>query len=89
MIFFSFIALLFILNSSQNFLYPLIGALLGFSKLNWGSSKIFMGDAGSLFLGSFIVSILFNCDNSTDSIKILLVMKFQNFMVKKVSQKIH
>ena len=70
----SFIALLFILNSSQNLLYPLIGALLGFSKLNWGSSKIFMGDAGSLFLGSFIVSILFNCDNSTDSIKILLLM---------------
>ena len=70
----SFIILLFILNPSKNEFYPLIGALLGFSKLNWYSSKIFMGDAGSLFLGSFIVSILFKSNNSLDFIKILLLM---------------
>ena len=70
----SFIVLLFILNPSKNEFYPLIGALLGFSKLNWDSSKIFMGDAGSLFLGSFIVSILFKSNNSVDFIKILLLM---------------
>ena len=70
----SFIVLLFILNPSKNEFYPLIGALLGFSKLNWYSSKIFMGDAGSLFLGSFIVSILFKSNNSVDFIKILLLM---------------
>lgn len=70
----SFIVLLFILNPSKNEFYPLIGALLGFSKLNWYSSKIFMGDAGSLFLGSFIVSILFKSNDSIDFIKILLLM---------------
>ena len=70
----SFIVLLFILNPSKNEFYPLIGALLGFSKLNWDSSKIFMGDAGSLFLGSFIVSILFKSNDSIDFIKILLLM---------------
>ena len=70
----SFIVLLFILNPSKNEFYPLIGALLGFSKLNWDSSKIFMGDAGSLFLGSFIVSILFKSNNSIDFMKILLLM---------------
>ena len=70
----SFIVLLFQLNPSQNGIYPLIGALLGFLILNWHPAKIFMGDSGSLFLGGFIVSILFKSDNPIDFIKILLLM---------------
>ena len=70
----SFILILSLINPLQNNLFPLIGSLLGFLRLNWGSSKIFMGDTGSLFLGSFIVSILYRSDNSIDFIKILLLM---------------
>ena len=70
----SFILILSLINPSQNEMFPLIGAMLGFLRLNWQSSKIFMGDTGSLFLGSFIVSILFKSNNSIDFIKILLLM---------------
>lgn len=34
--------------------FAIIGALLGFLYYNWNPSKIFMGDAGSMFLGLFL-----------------------------------
>ena len=70
----SFIIILSLINPLQNNLLPLIGALIGFLRLNWESSKIFMGDTGSLFLGSFIVSILYRSDNTINFIKTLLIM---------------
>jgi len=70
----SFIIILSLLNPFQNQFFPLIGALFGFLKFNWQSSKIFMGDTGSLFLGSFLVSILFKSSNSIDFIKILIFL---------------
>ena len=70
----SFIIILSLLNPLQNESFPLIGALFGFLRFNWQSSKIFMGDTGSLFLGSFLVSILFKSSNSIDFIKILIFL---------------
>ena len=70
----SFIIILSVLNPLQNQSLPLIGALFGFLRFNWQSSKIFMGDTGSLFLGSFLVSILFKSSNSIDFIKMLIFM---------------
>ena len=70
----SFIIILSLLNPLQNESFPLIGALFGFLRFNWQSSKIFMGDTGSLFLGSFLVSILFKSSNSIDFIKMLIFM---------------
>lgn len=34
--------------------FAIIGALIGFLYYNWNPSKIFMGDAGSMFLGLFL-----------------------------------
>jgi len=34
--------------------FSLIGALIGFLYYNWNPSKMFMGDAGSMFLGLFL-----------------------------------
>ncbi len=70
----SFIIILSLLNPLQNEYFPLIGALFGFLRFNWQSSKIFMGDTGSLFLGSFLVSILFKSSNSIDFIKMLIFL---------------
>ena len=38
----------------------LLGGLLGFLIWNWHPSKIFMGDTGSLFIGSFLCYSIFN-----------------------------
>ncbi len=47
---------LFISNNSNNniFYYNFIAAILGFLFFNLPKAKIYMGDVGSLFLGSFI-----------------------------------
>ncbi len=34
-----------------------LGALIGFLRLNWNPAKVYMGDAGSQFLGAFLASI--------------------------------
>jgi len=60
------------INTNHN-LIPLIGALSGFIILNWYPSKVFMGDSGSLFLGSYLTSILFTSTSLIDVIKILLL----------------
>jgi Fuc2NAc and GlcNAc transferase len=35
-------------------LWPLVGALLGFLVWNWSPARVFMGDAGSTFLGAVL-----------------------------------
>lgn len=60
------------INTNHN-LIPLIGALSGFILLNWYPSKVFMGDSGSLFLGSYLTSLLFSSNSLIDVIKILLL----------------
>ena len=48
-----------IMLSSDINLLPLLGPLLSFTIFNWPPAKIFMGDAGSTFLGlKYFVSIL-------------------------------
>ncbi len=34
-----------------------IGSIIGFLKLNWNPAKIYMGDAGSQFLGAFLSAV--------------------------------
>ena len=55
-------------------LSPLIGTLTAFLYFNWYPSKIFMGDAGSLFLGSYLVSLMYSSSNDfTSFFKICLL----------------
>ena len=59
--------------NSYHYLTPIIGALFGFILLNWYPSKVFMGDAGSLFLGSYLTSLIFSSVNLTEIVKILFL----------------
>jgi UDP-N-acetylmuramyl pentapeptide phosphotransferase/UDP-N-acetylglucosamine-1-phosphate transferase len=45
---------------NQPLLWLLVAALIGFLWWNWSPAKIFMGDAGSTFLGATIALALFN-----------------------------
>jgi len=38
-----------------------LGALIGFLVFNWNPSKLYMGDTGSQFLGSFLAAIGIEC----------------------------
>ena len=44
----------------QPVLWLLVAGLLGFLCWNWAPAKIFMGDAGSTFLGAVVASVLLN-----------------------------
>ena len=55
------------------FVFILIGSLLGFLYWNWEPAKIFMGDAGSTFLGAYLTSIFFNLNNNSNFIALLLI----------------
>ena len=59
--------------NSFYYLNPILGALFGFILLNWYPSKIFMGDSGSLFLGSYLTSLIFSANNLTEIIKIIFL----------------
>lgn len=61
------------LNSNSLNLIPLIGTLFAFLYFNWFPSKVFMGDSGSLFLGSYLTSLIYSSDNLIDMIKIILL----------------
>ena len=54
-------------------LYVIIGSLIGFIVFNWSPSKIFMGDVGSNFLGTYFVWILLNSYSFNNSFAILLI----------------
>ena len=69
----SMIIILISINSTFHYLYPAIGALSGFLIFNWQPSKIFMGDSGSLFLGSLLVTLMFNASSLNEFFKIILV----------------
>ena len=56
-----------------DYLWGLIGSLIGFLLWNWKPSKIFMGDVGSNFLGGVIIWIIVNTNNINDSIGLLLI----------------
>ena len=56
-------------TQSTNYLV-IIGSLLGFIILNWHPSKIFMGDVGSMFLGSFLAGSIINVNNIQEGLGI-------------------
>ena len=51
------------LSFEQPSLWPFVACLLGFIVFNWSPAKIFMGDAGSTFLGAVFVGTLMQMDN--------------------------
>tara|TARA_Y100000739_G_C20587546_1_gene456100 strand:+ start:240 stop:1172 length:933 start_codon:yes stop_codon:yes gene_type:complete len=59
----------------NNFFYiiPLICSLLVFLYFNWNPSRIFMGDSGSLFIGSYLLSLIYTSQNFNGSFKIILL----------------
>ena len=59
------------INGTFHYLFPAIGALSAFLIFNWQPSKIFMGDTGSLFLGSYLVTLIYNSGSILDSFKIV------------------
>jgi len=54
-------------------LWPLVGALLGFLGWNWSPARVFMGDAGSTFLGVVLVAALLSCRSWDQALGLLLV----------------
>ena len=62
------------LNFNQNYdLVVIIGSLLGFLFLNWYPSKVFMGDSGSLFLGSYLTSLIISSESFIEIIRIIFL----------------
>lgn len=56
--------------------FILISGLIGFLKYNYHPAKIFMGDTGSLFLGTIISFLLFQTFTSEKSLKIFPLLAF-------------
>ena len=52
---------------------PLSGAVFGFLILNWYPSKVFMGDAGSTFLGAVLTGLVYNCSDFLSFISLILI----------------
>ena len=72
-------SMIVLLSSSIIFLslspvfWALVGALSLFLIFNWSPANIFMGDVGSLFLGSIFFGISVNADNFENMIRILFI----------------
>lgn len=62
-IFFSVVALTYLVPSLNLISASLIGAMLGFLIYNHHPAKVFMGDTGSLFLGGMVVGSAFLIDD--------------------------
>ena len=60
----SMITIFITLNGQVHYLIPIIGTLSAFLYFNWYPSKIFMGDTGSLFLGTYLVSIMYSSSSN-------------------------
>ena len=61
------------LCSNQSY-FILVASLLGFLIWNWAPSKIFMGDAGSTYLGLIVVGTLLNMKSITFMFNSLLIL---------------
>jgi len=97
----SIITILIFIMIKYNFLFllPFLGSLIGFLIFNWYPSKIFMGDAGSLFIGIMYISILISLPNRFEMIKVLIlsfpiigdaiICLFRRYIAKKDIFKAH
>ncbi|QNJ12206.1 glycosyl transferase 4 family protein [Synechococcus sp. M16.1] len=54
-------------------LWALVGSLLGFLPWNWSPAKVFMGDAGSTFLGAVFACLVLQATSWADAFGCLLV----------------
>ena len=55
------------------YLLPFVGAVFGFLIFNWQPAKIFMGDLGSTFMGSFFVGCILQISISFNDISIFFL----------------
>lgn len=70
----SMIVIFLTLNGEFHYLLPIIGTLTGFLYFNWYPSKIFMGDTGSLYLGTYLVSLMFSSSSGViGNVRIILL----------------
>ena len=69
-------------NEESIFCYILAASILGFLCFNWPPAKLFMGDAGSQFLG-FMISVfpLFDSSNVFEYNKLLIMLVITAFPV--------
>ena len=58
--------------SAPLLVFSLVGSLFGFLIWNWAPAKVFMGDVGSLFLGSIFAGLLFQASSWLESFVLLL-----------------
>ena len=58
--------------SENNYIF-LVGGLIGFLILNWSPAKVFMGDSGSYFLGSFYCSSIFLANSWIEFLALLII----------------
>ena len=58
--------------SEINYIF-LVGGLIGFLILNWSPAKVFMGDSGSYFLGSFYCSSIFLANSWIEFLALLII----------------
>ena len=54
--------------------WPIIPCLMAFLFVNWAPAKIFMGDSGSLFLGSLFVILLLKSHTFLDIFNLLMLL---------------
>lgn len=54
-------------------IWALIGALMGFLLWNWSPAKVFMGDAGSTFLGAVFAVLVLQAPTWSEALGLLLV----------------
>ncbi|MFQ6538536.1 MULTISPECIES: glycosyl transferase family 4 [Aphanothece] len=60
-------------DAAQPALWPLVGALIGFLPWNWSPARLFMGDAGSTFLGAVFAGALLQAPGWPSALALLLV----------------
>ncbi|MCP9820657.1 glycosyltransferase family 4 protein [Synechococcus sp. Cruz-9H2] len=61
------------ISSGAFWLWPLVGALLGFLIWNWSPARVFMGDVGSTFLGAVFAGVVLQSPSAADGLGLLLV----------------
>lgn len=67
------IAALTIALGAPSPLWALVGSLLGFLLWNWSPAKVFMGDAGSTFLGAVFAGLVLQASSWSEAFGCLLV----------------